>query len=270
MPTGAITGYIDVAQVVLYVFWLFFAGLIFYLRREDKREGYPLESDRTARTDRIIVQGFPAIPAPKTFHLADGRTVQAPRQEPPARDIAAEAVAPFPGAPLAPTGDPLADGVGPAAWANRADEPDVTTEGQPKIVPLRVADDFQIAEGDPDPRGLPVLGADDAEAGTVRDVWVDRAEIVIRFLEVELSGAGEGEKAPPRVLLPFNLCRVIRPRNVRDTGRVRVKSLLSGQFAGVPRLRNPDRVTLREEDRIMAYYGGGQMYATPARQEPFL
>ncbi len=42
---GAITGYIDVAQVVLYAFWIFFAGLVFYLRREDRREGYPLESE---------------------------------------------------------------------------------------------------------------------------------------------------------------------------------------------------------------------------------
>ncbi len=33
---GAITSYIDVAQVVLYAFWIFFAGLIFYLRREDR------------------------------------------------------------------------------------------------------------------------------------------------------------------------------------------------------------------------------------------
>ena len=31
--------YMDVAQVTLYVFWIFFACLIFYLRREDKREG---------------------------------------------------------------------------------------------------------------------------------------------------------------------------------------------------------------------------------------
>ena len=37
------TSYIDVAQVVLYGFWVFFAGLIFYLRTEDKREGYPLQ-----------------------------------------------------------------------------------------------------------------------------------------------------------------------------------------------------------------------------------
>ena len=28
METGAITSYIDVAQVVLYAFWIFFAGLI--------------------------------------------------------------------------------------------------------------------------------------------------------------------------------------------------------------------------------------------------
>ena len=46
---GAITQYIDVAQILLYAFWIFFAGLIIYLRREDKREGYPLESDRSAR-----------------------------------------------------------------------------------------------------------------------------------------------------------------------------------------------------------------------------
>ncbi|NBQ12772.1 MAG: photosynthetic reaction center subunit H, partial [Gammaproteobacteria bacterium] len=43
--TGDITGYVDVAQVVLYVFWLFFFVLIFWLHREGKREGYPLESD---------------------------------------------------------------------------------------------------------------------------------------------------------------------------------------------------------------------------------
>ncbi|MBU6437489.1 MAG: photosynthetic reaction center subunit H, partial [Betaproteobacteria bacterium] len=48
MQTGAITGYIDVAQLVLYAFWVFFAGLIYYLHRENKREGYPLESDRSA------------------------------------------------------------------------------------------------------------------------------------------------------------------------------------------------------------------------------
>ena len=46
METGAITQYIDVAQIVLYLFWIFFAGLIYYLVRESHREGYPMDSGR--------------------------------------------------------------------------------------------------------------------------------------------------------------------------------------------------------------------------------
>jgi len=37
MGTGAITGYIDVAQIVLYLFWIFFFGLVYYLQMESKR-----------------------------------------------------------------------------------------------------------------------------------------------------------------------------------------------------------------------------------------
>ena len=46
MGTGAITGYVDVAQLVLYAFWAFFFALIFWLQRESKREGYPMVSER--------------------------------------------------------------------------------------------------------------------------------------------------------------------------------------------------------------------------------
>ncbi|TVP73653.1 MAG: hypothetical protein EA352_11785 [Gemmatimonadales bacterium] len=49
---------INLAQISIYLFWLFFAGLVIYLRREDKREGYPLESDRKG----VTVQGWPAVP----------------------------------------------------------------------------------------------------------------------------------------------------------------------------------------------------------------
>ena len=34
-----IMGYIDVAQVAIWLFWIFFAGLIVYLQRETQREG---------------------------------------------------------------------------------------------------------------------------------------------------------------------------------------------------------------------------------------
>ena len=79
MQTGAITGYIDVAQIALYAFWLFFAGLVFYLRREDKREGYPLVTERPGH----FLEGFPRLPAPKTFLLPNGGTVTAPRVDAP-------------------------------------------------------------------------------------------------------------------------------------------------------------------------------------------
>ena len=62
MPTGAITGYIDVAQLVLWAFWIFFAGLIWYLHRENKREGYPLE-----KPDGTTKEGWPAMAPQKTY-----------------------------------------------------------------------------------------------------------------------------------------------------------------------------------------------------------
>lgn len=52
------SNYVDFATILIYLFWFFFFGLIVYLRREDKREGYPLVSDRK----NVIVQGWPAIP----------------------------------------------------------------------------------------------------------------------------------------------------------------------------------------------------------------
>lgn len=253
METGAITSYFDVAQVALYIFWGFFAALIYYLHREDKREGYPLESDRSGH---VTVQGFPAVPTPKTFLLRDGRTVSAPAAPAPAPAIKAVASAPHLGAPLVPVGDPMLAGVGPGSYAQRADVPDLTEDDLPRIVPLRAAAGFQVASEDPDPRGRPVMGADGAVAGTVSDLWVDRAEMVFRYLEVDVKGAN-------RVLLPINFARI-------DEQGTRVNAVLAGQFAQVPTTRNPDTVTLLEEERIMAYYGAGTLYATPQRQEPLV
>jgi photosynthetic reaction center H subunit len=294
MSTGAITSYIDVAQLVLYAFWIFFAGLIIYLRREDKREGYPLESDRSGR---VKVVGFPSLPAPKIFVLPHGgRTRTVPSSQEP-EVVNATPVAPWPGAPQVPNGDPMLAAVGPGASPDRVDEPDLTYEGEPKIVPMRVATDFSLAAGDTDPRGLPVFGADGELGGTVKDIWVDRGEPQIRYLEVALSagGASEPEVAkalepevveaeeleateakpaarpatvvarPQSVLLPMNFARLDRA-----SGQIKVVSILGRHFANVPRLSNPDLVTLREEDKIVAYYGGGTLYAKPARAEPLL
>ena len=249
------TGYIDTAQIVLYLFWIFFAGLVYYLHRESKREGYPLESDRSAH---ITVEGFPSMPEPKVYRLMHGGTHEVPRAEPPEGDLAAQPVGPWPGAPLEPTGDAMADGVGPAAYAQRADTPDLTLEGELKIVPMRVAADFSVEPRCPDPRGMTVVGGDGAEGGRVVDIWVDRSEPQIRYLEVESKGAGR------RTLVPMALAKV------GGDGAVQVRSITGAQFDSAPSTRDPDKVTLLEEDKISAYFGGGTLYALPERFGPWL
>jgi photosynthetic reaction center H subunit len=255
---GAITSYIDVAQLVLYAFWIFFFGLVLYLRREDKREGYPLESDRSAR---IRVEGFPRMPSPKSFRLPQGAIRYAPRNEARPPELNAAPTNPWPGAPLQPTRNPLIDGIGPAAYAQRENRPDVTLAGAPRIVPMRVAPEFSVDERDPDLRGMTVFGADGAVVGPVTDLWVDRAEPQIRYIEVR-AGADAG---PSSVLLPIAFANIDRRRR-----RVRVKALLGSQFADVPRTAHPDQISLLEEDKITAYYAGGYLYAEPSRAEPRL
>jgi photosynthetic reaction center H subunit len=255
MPTGALTNHLDVAQVVLYAFWIFFACLILYLRREDKREGYPLESDRSAH---IRVQGFPPIPQPKTFHLPHGGVYLAPNGEADTREVRAEPIGPWPGAPLQPTGNPLVDGVGPAAYAARAQTPDLTLEGEPKLVAMS-ASDFYLEADDPDPRGMVVVAGDGIAVGSVEDIWVDRSDAAIRYLEAEVGAAGGVRRA----LLPINFARIDASRR-----KVHVNALFAKHFADVPRLSQSDRITMREEDQITAYFAGGTLYAEPGRQEP--
>jgi photosynthetic reaction center H subunit len=162
METGAITQYIDVAQLVLYAFWAFFAGLIYYLVRENHREGYPMD---TGREDGPVVTGWP-IPDPKTYKLSNGHEVQAPDFNRPDGQYSSQNTQLWSGAPIDPVGDPLLAGIGPGAWAQRADHPDRDLHGNPLIVPLRTVSDHGVAHQDTDPRGLPVYGADGEVAGS--------------------------------------------------------------------------------------------------------
>ena len=255
-------GSIDLVEILFSLFWLFFIGLIFYLHRESKREGYPLDSDRTDRSGgRVQVQGFPAVPPKKTYVTAHGEEISVPRAVADDSGIAAEPAAGYPGAPLVPTGNPMLDAVGPASYSDRANVPDKTLHNENRIVPMRVATDFVIMEKDPDPRGMEVVGADGEVAGTVADVWVDRAEPLITFFEVDL-GAANGNK---HVLLPIGFSKI----NCKAR-QINVRSIYASQFADVPSTAAPDEITLREEDRIMGYFGGGTLYADAARQEPLI
>ncbi len=63
------------------------------------------------------------------------------------RPLSARRIAKAPGSPIEPVGNPLLAGVGPGSWAERAERPDMTAHGDARIVPLRVAEGFGIAEG---------------------------------------------------------------------------------------------------------------------------
>lgn len=259
MSIGAVTSYIDWAQLALYGFWFFFFALIVYLQRENMREGYPLENEVLGGPARKTLELFP-VPPPKQFHLHDGRTITVPRAEP---DVPLNAQ-PFdraPGAPLEPLGNPLLAGVGPGTISMREDEPEMTFEGTPMIVPLRVEATFSIASEDRDPRGMRVIGCDRNVAGQVVDCWVDRAEPQIRYFEVALEAA----LGARHVLVPINFTRVRAA-----AGEIEVLALLAAQFADVPATRSADQVTKLEEERITAYFAAGTLYATPERQEPLL
>lgn len=252
MGTGAITGYVDVAQLVLYMFWLFFAGLIWYLARENRREGYPLET-HSGNTYR----GWIGIPQPKTFLLHDGTEVQAPSGSPGAQNCNAERTHYNEGAPIEPIGNPLLACAGSGAWAARADHPDMDAHGHPKIRPLALTNGIEVSDKDPDPRGMPVLDPYGNRAGTVRELWVDGPEMVFRFMEVELA---DGSR---RALVPMTFCRVLRDG-------IHVHALLAHQWADVPVTKSDSSITLLEEEKISAYFGAGLLYAEPSRTEPLV
>jgi photosynthetic reaction center H subunit len=239
MYVGELVGIFDVATLVTAVFFVsFIFGLIVYLRMEDRREGYPLEDDLSGKLEAM---GPHAMCDPKTFHLTGNRSYTAPNDERDSRPVKAKPSRRWAGSPLIPTGDPIIDGVGPAAWAERANIPDPCWDGSPRIVPLSTDSHFWLAPNDPDPRGMKVVAADGVVVGEVSDVWIDRPECLIRYLQVG------------RATVPFSRC-VLDAKN----RTIYVSAVDSAHFGSAPGASGT--ITLREEDRIVGYFSGGSLY----------
>ena len=252
MGTGAITSYVDVAQLVLYVFWIFFFGVIYYLVKENRREGYPLETFRGTSAE-----GWIPMPQPKTYLLENGQTVTVPNDKVSPQVMHAQRLHGSDGTPLMPLGNPLLAGMGSGAWADRADHPDMDHHGQPKIRPLSRSPGCDVSANDPDPRGMMLTDAYGEDVGQVVDLWLDAPEMVFRYLEVQLLNGSR------RVLVPMTFARITRHG-------VNVHALLAHQYVDVPATRLPDVITLLEEERISAYFGAGLLYAEPQRSEPLV
>ncbi|MBY6201606.1 photosynthetic reaction center subunit H [Maritalea mobilis] len=253
-------GNFDLASLSIWLFWIFFALLIYYLQTENMREGYPLENeDGTAAPN----QGPFPVPNAKTFILPHGRgevVMPSPENEAAHRreNLAMERTAAVNGFPYEPTGDPMVDGVGPAAWAPRADVPELDGHGHPKIVPMGQTESYRVSAGF-DPRGLPLVAGDGETVGTVTDMWVDAPESLVRYLEIELDEAHGGGNR----LIPIQFCRIW-------PSKVKVYAVYGKHFANVPVTKSPNQVTKLEEEKISTYYGGGTLYASQDRVDPLL
>ena len=265
MGTTYIIGTFDVAELAFWLFLLFFIGLVLYLNRESRREGYPLEDDATG-----VIESVPMLAGEKkTFKLPNGRGTYVPEDAP--RDELAKVgnIPAQPGSvtgtgPWIPTGNPMKDGVGPASYAQRKDYPDLTFDGRPRIIPLGAAHEIELAPNDPNIVGWPVVAADKKVAGKVSDIWVDQAEHLIRYIEVETT---TGDK----VLAPMAVTAVQTKGLLDDLPeQVEISAITSEQFGDVPRVATAGQITRLEEDKIQAYYGGGYLYATAERSEPWI
>lgn len=241
-------GNFDLASLSIWLFYLFFAGLIYYLQTENMREGYPLEDEDG---NPAANQGPFPLPKDKTFKLRDGRgELAVPSGARGDRDdLALARTSATGGFPFAPTGDPMADGVGPASWAPREDVPELDAHGHPKISPMAGHDDFFVSAGY-DPRGLPVLSRDDQVVGHVTDMWIDKGEHLVRYVEFEL----EPEYGTGKRLVPIGMAKVTRRW-------VTVRSLTKGHFDGVPRTASSAQITKLEEEKICSWYAGGTLYS---------
>lgn len=269
MNATYIVGTFDVAELAFLLFLVFFVTLVFYLNNESRREGYPLENEVSGavESDGRLFSG-----ATKSFQLPHGRGTYVPENV--ARDdvnIAGVQAFRSTGAPWVPTGDAMADGIGPAAFANRAKYPDLTFDGRPRIVPIADSHEMIVSPNDPQLIGWPVMAADKTIVGKVSDIWVDQAEHIIRYLEVETT-TGKKVLAPMFVAVVHgnSLLDALLPI-VQDKPKfVEIDAITAEQFERVPGLETAGIITRYEEDRVMAYFGGGYLYATPERAEPWL
>jgi len=236
-------GNFDLALISLYIFWIFFAGLVWWIQRENMREGYPLENE-----DGSPAASLMAPPPPKTYIMRDGKgEYQAPNGRPdPRGPVALARTTESGGFPFEPTGDPMKDGVGPAAWCAREDDCERDSEGHPAMRPMGTSGDFWVSAGR-DPRGLKVVANDLKSPGTVTDIWLDSADQQVRYLELTLN---DGSKR----LFPMQMVKI-------KADRIEVRALDSERFVDIPTIKSDTMVTKLEEDKICAFVAGGTMYA---------
>ena len=157
--------------------------------------------------------------------------------------------------PSIPTGNPMIDGVGPASYAKREDVPELGVNGnirhRSRCAWRRTT--RSPSEGpNPDRHERARLPTAPSPAPSrTRGSIIPRT--IVRYLEVDIGAR--------TVLLPMTMARVSR-RQAHRQGRLDPGA---AQFADAPQPQErPTTVTKLEEDKIVGYFAGGHLYATPS------
>lgn len=126
----------------------------------------------------------------------------------------------------------------------------------PRVAALSDLDDFQVAEGFPDPRGWDVLGSDGMKVGKVHDLIVDTGAMRTRYLDIELDKDALGVRDDRNVLIPVGVARL------DDTDdNVVLGSVSNAQLVALPPYEH-GKITRSYEDFIL---GGLTTDAAAAR-----
>lgn len=95
-----------------------------------------------------------------------------------------------------------------------------------RIVRLGTSGDFEVADGDIDPRGWPVVAGDGQHIGRVNDLIADTADMTVSHFDITLEDRAEGASHSRNVLVPARVAilddrerRVVLPAVPRSTLR---------------------------------------------------
>lgn len=102
-------------------------------------------------------------------------------------------------------------------------------------------DNYEVADGNPDPRGWEVRVSDDSRVGEVKELLVDPMAMKVRYLDVQLDSDEE-----QHVLLPIGIARLDD-----DGDYVRVEQS-AADLLGMPRYEPGGELGRAYEDSILA------------------
>jgi uncharacterized protein (TIGR02271 family) len=127
----------------------------------------------------------------------------------------------------------------------------------PRVAPLsKIDDDFDVAEGTPDPRGWTVRDASGTDIGKVHDLIVDTAAMRTRYLDIKLDKKALHLDNDRDVLVPVGQARLDD-----DDDRVILASMSATRIASLPEYTHGD-IDRNYENALLPNFDQGAIDAT--------